>query len=92
MKCSFSWSDPTKCIILLANETFQGNGHSVNLTGITNWRGLFRIADSTNGDGPSSLIDAPVIHDVSMIGGQTRLGGGLAAYPVAFAMENPDFM
>ena len=77
MNCSFSWNDPDECIILFAKETFEGNGHSVNLTGISNWDGLFQIADSSNeGGGPSSLKDAPVIHDVHMIGGSTSYGGG----------------
>ena len=77
MTCSFLWNDPTECIILRANETFEGNGHSVNLTGINDWSGLFRIADSSNeGGGPSSLKDAPIIHDVHMIGGETSIEGG----------------
>ena len=77
MKCSFSWNNQTECIILLANESFEGNGHSVNLTGMIDWDGLFRIADSSNeGGGPSSLKDAPVIHDVHMTGGETSVGGG----------------
>ena len=76
MKCSFSWNDQAECIILRANETFEGNGHSVNLTGISNWRGLFGIADSSNNRGPSSLKDAPVTKDVHTIGGKTSGGGG----------------
>ena len=78
MKCSFAWSNQTECIILLANETFEGNGHSINLTGISNWHGLFRIADSTNVGGPSSFKDAPVVNDVHVIGGSTSDRGGLS--------------
>ena len=76
MKCSFSWNEPTECIILRANETFEGNGHTVNLVSISDWHGLFQIADSSNEGGPSSLEDAPVIHDVHIIGGETSAEGG----------------
>ena len=77
MTCSFAWGteDTTKCIVLHKNEVFEGNGHSINLTEVSNyWEGLFQIA--TNENGPSSLADAPVIHDVHMIGGETSGKGG----------------
>lgn len=46
-----AWTDNTKYILLLNQETFEGNGYAVNLTGVSNWEGLFRIAHSlTNGD------------------------------------------
>ena len=75
MTCSFSWKNNEDCIILLKNERFEGNGHSINLIGISNWEGLIRVAESSNG-GPSSLKDAPMIHDVHMIGGETSPQGG----------------
>ena len=75
MTCSFSWTyNITKCIVLQKNERFEGNGHSISLTGVANWEGLFRIA--TNDNSPSSLNDAPVIHDIHMIGGETSNQGG----------------
>ena len=75
MSCSFAWTDnTTKCIVLRKNETFKGNGHSVDLNGVTNWEGLFRIA--TNENSPASLGDAPVIHDIHMMGGVTSNKGG----------------
>ena len=76
MTCSFSWTyNITKCIVLQKNERFEGNGHSINLTGVTNWEGLFRIATNESSR-PSSLRDAPLIHDVHMIGGETSPQGG----------------
>ena len=75
MTCSFSWTNNTKCITLLKIQKFEGNGHAINLTGVYNWEGLFRIAGSSDG-GPSSLEDAPFIHDVHMIGGETSASGG----------------
>ena len=80
MTCSFAISDTTKCIILLKNETFEGNGHAINLTEVSNWKGMFQIAGFGNG-GPSSLEDAPVIHDVHMIGGETSSNGGFIIQP-----------
>ena len=76
MLCSFVWTVGNgNCIVLRKNEIFAGNGYSIDLTGNNNWEGLFRIAtDGTNG--PSSLDDAPVIHDVHMLGGQTSTQGG----------------
>ena len=78
MLCSFAWSERYKndCIILKANEVFQGNGHAINLTGVCNWEGLFRISDCPSKGGPSSLEDAPVIRDVHMVGGETSGTGG----------------
>ena len=76
MTCSFAWTyNTTKCLVLQKNEKFEGNGHSINLNGVTNWEGLFRIATNENSR-PSSLDDAPVIHDVHMIGGETSRQGG----------------
>ena len=75
MVCSFSWTDNTKCIVLLKNEKFEGNSYSIDLNGTSNWEGLFRIAQSNNG-GPSSLADAALIEDVHMIGGETSRTGG----------------
>ena len=75
MNCSFTWTGGTsKCLVLQKNETFEGNGHSIHLDGVTNWEGLFQIA--TDEQSPSSLDDAPVIHDVHMIGGETSTKGG----------------
>lgn len=62
--------------MLLKHERFEGNGHSINLTGVSDGEGLFRVADHFNEGGPSSLKDAPVIHDVHMIGGETSVTGG----------------
>ena len=78
MTCDFAGGaeDTYKCIVLHANETFEGNGHSIDLNGVTNWEGLFQIASSNENDGPSSLDDAPVIHDIHMIGGETSGKGG----------------
>ena len=75
MTCSFEWPNNNMCIIMLKNEQFEGSGHSINITGIDNWAGLFQIAESFDG-GPSSLTDAPRIHDVHMIGGETSDRGG----------------
>ena len=76
MNCSFVWSDDTsKCIVLHKHENFEGNGHSIDLNGVINWEGLFRIATSA-GSRPSLLDDAPVIHDVHTIGGETSSQGG----------------
>ena len=75
MTCSFAWTDQFKSIVLRKHERFEGNGHSINLTGISNWEGLFQISDSFQ-EGPSSLDDAPIIHDVHMIGGETSVTGG----------------
>ena len=75
MNCSFALTDYTKWIVLMKHERFEGNGHSIDLTGVTGWHGLFQIAKSNEG-GPSSLEDAPVIHDVHMLGGQTSPKGG----------------
>ena len=79
MTCSFAWTSTgigtSKCIVLQKNEKFEGNGHSIDLNGINNWEGLFRIATS-NENSPSSLDDAPMIHDARMIGGETSGKGG----------------
>ena len=75
MKCSFSWTKNTECIRLLKNERLEGNGHAINLTGISNWEGLVQISKD-NDDGPSSLENAPVIRDVHMVGGKTSNRGG----------------
>lgn len=75
LTCSFDWTNNTKCIVLLRNENFEGNGYSIDLNGVSNWEGLFQIStDSING--PSSFDDAPVIRDVHMIGGETSGEGG----------------
>ena len=78
MACSFEWSknDTTKCIILKKDERFEGNGFFLNLTGISDWKGLFKISSETLNGAPSSLDDAPRIHDLHMIGGETSVGSG----------------
>ena len=71
MKCDFAWTDgTTQCIVLEKDEKFEGNGHSINLTGVSNWEGMFQIA--TNENSPSSLDNAPVIHGLHMIGGENQ--------------------
>ena len=77
LTCDFDWTDncvAADYILLKANEVFNGNGHSVHITGISNWEGLFRIASSN--ESPSSLDDAPVIYDVHVIVGETSSQGG----------------
>ena len=72
LTCSFDWSQGSHdCIVLQKDEVFEGNGHEINITGHSNWEGLFKIADSTNNRGPSSLADAPVIRNVHIRGGET---------------------
>ena len=68
--CSFSWPEKNTCILLKEKETFEGNGKEIDLNGINDWEGLFKIA------GPSALNDAPVIDDVHMVSGETSNGGG----------------
>ena len=80
MTCSFAWTNSTKCISLLRDERFEGNGHAVNITGVANWEGLFQIASSGE-EAPSSLQDAPYVHDVHMIGGETSATGGFFIRP-----------
>ena len=89
MTCSFTWTNTTKCLILLKNETFEGNGHVIDLTGVSEWEGLFQIAGTDDG-GPSSLEDAPVIHHVHMIGGKTSSTGGfiVQSFQSNFVVKN----
>ena len=75
LMCSFEWKDGYFPIVLLKNQTFEGNGHTVNITGLTDWSGLFGVAHSSNG-GPSSLEDAPEIRNVHIVGGETSGKGG----------------
>lgn len=49
---------------------FEGNDHEVNITGNSDWEGLFKI------NGSSGLSDAPAIHNVHIIGGETSITGG----------------
>ena len=73
--CPFSWTSIEDCLVLRKHERFEGNGQAINLTGISNFEGLFQIADKDS-EGPSSLENAPVINDVHVIGGETSPKGG----------------
>lgn len=73
---SFSWPDNDTCFILLKDEKFEGNGHSINLTAFTNWEGLIGITPTGQDGGPSSLEDAPLIRNIHTIGGETSVAGG----------------
>ena len=75
--CPFDWPVDYEhlCITLLKNERFEGNGYEIDIYGFENWHGLFRIAPTDEG-GPSSLAEAPLIHDVHMVGGTTSEVGG----------------
>ena len=77
LTCSFGWSQRYHdCIVLQKHEVFEGHDHEINITGHSNWEGLFQIANSSSGRGPSSLTDAPVIRNVHIIGGETSQTGG----------------
>lgn len=77
LTCSFEWSNNThNCIVLQANEFFEGHVNEINITGYNDWEGLFQIATATEGDAPSSLADAPAIRNVHIVGGQTSSTGG----------------
>ena len=79
LTCSFDWSQSSHdCILLYKDEVFEGNNNEINITGYSNWEGLFEIAnsDSTSGSGPSSLADAPLIRNVHIRGGKTSDKGG----------------
>lgn len=62
----FLWTDlgldSTDYIILGAGETFDGNGKTIDLTGITGWQGLF--ASSAN-----DFATSPLIKNLGMING-----------------------
>ena len=80
LNCSLTWTNSSDCIVLQKNEIFEGNGHSVHLTEVSNWEGLIRIDDDF-ASSPSSLQDAPVIRNVHMIGGETSDKGGFIVQP-----------
>lgn len=79
LTCSFNWTEAiystTDFIALQRNEIFDGNNHEINLSGVNEWNGLFRIDDSAE-FGPTSLEDAPIIRRVHLIGGRVTFGGG----------------
>ena len=64
----FLWTDlgvdSTDYIGLLANETFDGNGKTIDLTGITRWLGLFTSS-------ATSFPTSPLIKNLGMIGGNS---------------------
>lgn len=90
MSCSFAWTNNTHCIVLQKNEVFEGNGNRIHLDEISNWEGLFRIADSFDAGAPSSLQDAPVIVGVHTVGGETSSKGGfiVQAFQKHFIVRN----
>ena len=72
LTCSFHWPNSSKnCILLRQGEIFEGHGHEVNITGFSDWEGLFQISDSV-----PSIVGAPMIQNVHMIGGETSAKGG----------------
>lgn len=80
LTCSFNWTDhfmKDDFILLNRDEIFDGKGHSIDLSNIREWKGLFMIEDSQeSGNAPTSLEDAPVIRSLHMLAGQTSVSGG----------------
>ena len=74
LSCNFTWSDyynANDFILLKASEIFNGGDFTIDLNGLpTPWDGLFRI------DPTVESADAPEIHHLHIIHGETSEGGG----------------
>ena len=75
LECPFRWKDtdyPEDGFILLkAHEIFDGNDLEIDLDGLDEWDGLFRISQTA-----TNLQGAPVIKYLHIRNGATSTGGG----------------
>ena len=83
LSCSFNWTEYRTVhdfLTLKRNEVFDGRNYRVDLVGVNEWTGLFRI-DESGQYGPTSLEDAPTIRRLHLNGGKTIPGGGFIVGP-----------
>ena len=77
MQCDIIWTAignglaDDDYVTLEANEVFDGHDHHIDLDGILNWHGAFKIDEGAN-----SLDNAPEIRNLHMRNGETSSNGG----------------